>query len=718
MSTNSVECKYCKHFDKIKTLDMYECQRCKKYAHYKCMKIMKPSTLQGDYLFEYDCRECSFTKEDTLMRAKLNWVQIIHLVLYNLSVTETGRRGYFRWKEEICTFIDHHWNMIMPERIKTPTWSNTIAGILSIHSKKTFKSGQVLFNETGWWALQKVIPPNLNDVDEYKQSRTYAYTGNTNDMLVKQAEQLKEYGRGKRQRKDIVKDSVVTKKSSKAAKIKRRNSNENPPLPKVEIKLEPEEPNNVPNNENNIYKNNSVVSENIFDPSQMKIKEEPFEFNMDPCMESELAFQENGIDDLLSNTHLPFDPVSEILSSHILNEPDTFTAHPLMSEPMIAESSITQPIANNYTGIETTNKDESACLDSGTISAVAPRNAKSKVKEKEMVPLNSQEENEFLLQINSCTNTLESDPSARRLRRKLKVRKLKREIGLDVFNLDSVVTDLVRKSLPDSMKFLVHNVNTGLEGEKKKCVNVEASTDRKYIYHPALRGVNVLDRFVNYNYSNMNRQRQENKSFMQLIGLTESRSDVRSIISPYTSRVLKPYIRRDFNTFPCKLKLLKDIRKRFGYDDEHYQWPIDYCYVQPNHIPSVNSLCSDFFWPGIDLTECLQYPEFSCVVLYRKLLIGFAFMVPDVNYNEAYISFIFVHPDWQRAGIATYMIYHLIQTCMGKDITLHVSPSNSSMILYQKFGFKVEELNLDFYEKYITSDQPGSRHAFFLRLQR
>lgn len=36
-------------------------------------------------------------------------------------------------------------------------------------------------------------------------------------------------------------------------------------------------------------------------------------------------------------------------------------------------------------------------------------------------------------------------------------------------------------------------------------------------------------------------------------------------------------------------------------------------------------------------------------------------MVPDVKYNEAYISFLLVHPEWRRAGIGTFMIYHLIQ---------------------------------------------------------
>jgi len=46
---------------------------------------------------------------------------------------------------------------------------------------------------------------------------------------------------------------------------------------------------------------------------------------------------------------------------------------------------------------------------------------------------------------------------------------------------------------------------------------------------------------------------------------------------------------------------------------------------------------------------------------FRKLVIGFGFLVPDVAFNEAYVSFLLVHPDWQRAGIGSFMLYHLIQ---------------------------------------------------------
>ena len=119
-------------------------------------------------------------------------------------------------------------------------------------------------------------------------------------------------------------------------------------------------------------------------------------------------------------------------------------------------------------------------------------------------------------------------------------------------------------------------------------------------------------------------------------------------------------------------------------------------------------------------------------------------MVPDVKYNEAYISFVLVHPEWRRGGIGTYMIYHLIQTCLGKDVTLHVSVTNPAILMYhgafeyihidicaelvinyyyyyyyyQKFGFEPEEFIRDFYNRFLPNDSPQCRHAFFLRLRR
>ncbi|EDV23016.1 uncharacterized protein TRIADDRAFT_28067, partial [Trichoplax adhaerens] len=152
--------------------------------------------------------------------------------------------------------------------------------------------------------------------------------------------------------------------------------------------------------------------------------------------------------------------------------------------------------------------------------------------------------------------------------------------------------------------------------------------------------------------------------FLQYLVGSNYESSTHSICSPYTARVLKPFIWRDYSSTPLKLQLLQEITS-YHHKSIFTPAPIDYCYVRPHHIPIVNSLCREFFWPGIDLSECLEYPDFSVVALYRRLIVGFAFMTPDVKYHEAYVSFIFVHPDWRRAGIATFMLYHLVQVGIG-----------------------------------------------------
>lgn len=76
------------------------------------------------------------------------------------------------------------------------------------------------------------------------------------------------------------------------------------------------------------------------------------------------------------------------------------------------------------------------------------------------------------------------------------------------------------------------------------------------------------------------------------------------ILSPYSGIYLKPYIRRDITTFPAWPKLMCEIQMKVnekkGEIVKLTRAPIDYHYVQPEHIPAINSLCNHFFWPGID----------------------------------------------------------------------------------------------------------------------
>jgi len=184
-------------------------------------------------------------------------------------------------------------------------------------------------------------------------------------------------------------------------------------------------------------------------------------------------------------------------------------------------------------------------------------------------------------------------------------------------------------------------------------------------------------------------------------------------VSPYTRRTLKRYIWRDYTSKSVRVSLNEEILARTRSNLPSDPASIDYVYLRPSLLPQVNEFLCKHFWPGIDVRECLEYPDFTVCVLYKHLLIGCGFMTP-----EAYIIYIAVHPEWRNLGIATFMLYHLIQTLQARDVTLHVSVTNPAMILYQKFGFKSEEFIVDFYNKYYPDDSKECKNAFLMRLRR
>jgi ribosomal protein S18 acetylase RimI-like enzyme len=324
------------------------------------------------------------------------------------------------------------------------------------------------------------------------------------------------------------------------------------------------------------------------------------------------------------------------------------------------------------------------------------------------------EEKQLLNRLQSLDDAIVPGSSAYVLRRKLLMRQKQREHGLATFNIDAFMQSLVRLSTYNRYDNFIADQRTN-GSPSKNVSSVDPGTDCRILdrYQPG-QCDQEKPRWIGLDSD-------ERMTFTtRIMGMSDSQ--LSAIYSPYTTRLLKPFIRRDFEICPPKLRLLQEIVAYPHRSDSKWRskrlYPIDFCYVRPAHIPSANELCRQFFWPGINLTDSLQYPDSSCVVLYRKLVIGFAFVVPDVAFNESYVSFIFTHPEWRRAGIASFMLYHLIQTSSGKDLTLHVSTSNPALLLYQKFGFKEEEFILDFYEKYFPEDSRECRHAFFLRLRR
>ncbi|XP_039661531.1 LOW QUALITY PROTEIN: cysteine-rich protein 2-binding protein [Perca fluviatilis] len=709
----------------------FYCDRCHKWVPAAQLRGEQPSYLKGDNFFKFICSDCSEDGKESFERMRLTWQQVVMLAMYNLSLEGTGRQGYFRWKEDICAFIGRHWNFLLGTRKKTSTWWSTVAGCLSVGSPTFFRSGAQEFGEPGWWKLVQNRPPTLRLEVDKSTTKAKASKPALDPIItveglrkrgarnpVENAIQLKEKRSRTQEAKDIrraQKEAVggYADRSAASTPVKlaaarggggagagRRpdlvlekgevidfsslSSSDRTPLTSPSPSPSPDF--SAPGTPASHSATPSLLSEADLIPDAMPPQAL---FHDDEEMETE-GMIDPGMEYLPPpRANLAARKKLRPAPPHIKREADSDEddgrgGEDDFEEPAgHAQARLSPPAASGRGVPESRIPHRESGRPPGVARLPRPR-----------VSLYGEPMAGCWIAYALAT------PHAKRFHRKLLVRQAKRQRGLPLLDLDRAVSATL------SLVGGIYGAQGAGTLTRKYCTNSQE--------------LRILDRFQS-NFSSRRGVQQNSVSFWHRLMGAEGSSD-QTIKSPYTSRILKPYIRRDYESRPVKMRLLAEIRAHSHRNDPDWvperNAPIDYCYVRPNHIPSVNAMCHDSFWPGVDLSECLQYPDFSVVALYKKVVIGFGFMVPDVKYNEAYISFLLVHPEWRQAGIGTFMIYHLIQTCMGKDVTLHVSASNPAMLLYQKFGFKAEEYILDFYDKYYPVESTECRHAFFLRLRR
>uniref|UniRef100_A0A8C8MJ04 Cysteine-rich protein 2-binding protein n=1 Tax=Oncorhynchus tshawytscha TaxID=74940 RepID=A0A8C8MJ04_ONCTS len=693
----------------------FYCDKCHKWIPIAQLHGEQPSYLKGDNFFKFTCYDCTEDVKETFERMRLTWQQVVMLAMYNLSLEGMGRQGYFRWKEDICAFIGRHWTFLLGTRKKTSTWWSTVAGCLSVGSPTFFRSGAQEFGEPGWWKLVQNRPPTLRpdgDKSSVASLKSKAASKPTLEPIITVEGLRKRAGRNpvecamqlkeKRSRTHEAKDIRRAQKeaagymdrsaSSTPVKFSGRGGGRRPDfvLEKGEV---------VDFSSMSSSDRTPLTSPSPSPSPDFSAPGTPASHSATPSLLSEADLIPDVMppmalfhDDEELNGEGFIDPGIEYIPSSSMS---------LGTGTLVVRKKL-RPGAHIKQEAESDEEEGRGRNDEDDERRGHEKGEGLPPSEPRFAPLSLYEERVLLRRLEACPQALAVTAQAKRLHRKLLVRQAKRQRGLPLLDIDQAVSATLS---------LVGGVYGG-QGR------YGGSGTGKY--RTTSQDLRILDRFQT-TVSSRRGYHQPTVSFWhRIMGLDASVDQ--GIKSPYTSRTLKPFIRRDYENKPMKLKLLAEIRayphRKDPLWDPDPEAPIDYCYVRPNHIPSINSMCHDIFWPGVDLSECLQYPDFSVVVLYKKVVIGFGFMVPDVKYNEAYISFLLVHPEWRRAGIATFMIYHLIQTCMGKDVTLHVSASNPAMLLYQKFGFKTEEYILDFYDKYYPLDSKECRHAFFLRLRR
>ncbi|XP_040837735.1 cysteine-rich protein 2-binding protein isoform X3 [Ochotona curzoniae] len=681
----------------------YFCDKCQKWIPASQLREQL-SYLKGDNFFRFTCSDCSADGKEQYERLKLTWQQVVMLAMYNLSLEGSGRQGYFRWKEDICAFIEKHWTFLLGNRKKTSTWWSTVAGCLSVGSPMYFRSGAQEFGEPGWWKLVHNKPPTMKPEGEKLSASTLKVKASkpTLDPIitveglrkrasrnpVESAMELKE----KRSRTQEAKD--IRRAQKEAAGFLDRSTSSTP----VKFLSRSRRPDMLLE-KGEVIDFSSLSSSDrtpLTSPSpspslDFSAPGTPASHSATPSLLSEADL----IPDVMPPQAL-FHDDEEMEGDGVIDPGMEYIPPPAGSasaggrRKVRGLEQIKQEVESEEEKPDRMELDSEDTESNTSVPTRArekrkpPPDKDTKPTGPKYTPVSIYEEKLLLRRLEACPTAVAMTPEARRLKRKLIVRQAKRDRGLPLFDLDQVV---------NAALLLVDGIYGAKEGGVSRLPAGPAT------YRTTCQDFRILDRYQTALPSRKGFRHQTTKFLYRLVGSEDMAVD-QSIISPYTSRILKPYIRSDLDWTP------------------EPDAPLDYCYVRPNHIPTINSMCHEFFWPGIDLSECLQYPDFSVVVLYKKVIIAFGFMVPDVKYNEAYISFLFVHPEWRRAGIATFMIYHLIQTCMGKDVTLHVSASNPAMLLYQKFGFKTEEYVLDFYDKYYPLESTECKHAFFLRLRR
>ncbi|CAF0807770.1 unnamed protein product [Brachionus calyciflorus] len=470
---------------------------------------------------------------------------------------------------------------------------------------------------------------------------------------------------------------------------------------------------------------------------------------IDKKFESELHYLQSMSNNILGNSNLSMELLEDIEMFEklpniepLIHKQNEISISDIVSKINLNKIHVEKPVKQNENSKKIENQNdflkqqkELIALEKKKIlhSLIEKENSHMDSKINKYESMNLDEEEKLLKKLNKyLENKSVQDSQLARLRAKLNIRKLKRKNHVKIFDIDSYVNELIDQEKASLLNLVKQNkIKPELNHNFMDINNYELDSD--IIFESAslqtsdnleiIEVSRVLDRFKSKK-TKFHHHEITMYDVQPRIGLVEARNDdIKCLISPYTNQVLKPYVWKDYFSLPPKLKINKEIIEKFDNKFEHGS--IDYVHLRPEHVIPINFMCRQHFWTGIDISECLEYPDYSIVALYKKLIIGFAFLVPEPSHKEAYLSFILVHPDWRNVksqdkdknvSVAQYMLYYLIQKCSDCDILLHVSVNSPVVVFYQKFGFEICEFIKNFYDKYYSDEQNLSKDAFLMRL--
>lgn len=122
------------------------------------VKGRKRVTKNGRFTSE-DCKQ-AHPQQPISKKSTPSWLEIVWKSVYQMYLDSGGKREYFHYNSEICTYIDENWYRFAPGKDRTSTWTNTVSSTITTN-RRVFKTGP----EQGLWGLR--MPPF--NIDQYKK---------------------------------------------------------------------------------------------------------------------------------------------------------------------------------------------------------------------------------------------------------------------------------------------------------------------------------------------------------------------------------------------------------------------------------------------------------------------------------------------------------------------------------------------------------------------
>ncbi|XP_018414318.1 PREDICTED: cysteine-rich protein 2-binding protein [Nanorana parkeri] len=463
----------------------FHCDKCQKWIPASQLRDDPPSHLKGDNFFKFTCTDCAEDGKEQFERLRLTWQQVVMLAMYNLSLEGSGRQGYFRWKEDICLFIEKHWNFLLGSRKKTSTWWSTVAGCLSVGSPMFFRSGAQEFGEPGWWKLVHNKPPALKPEVPGKSNLDPVITveglrKRSRGNPVEAAIELKEKRSRTQEAKDIRKAqkeaSSFGDRSTSSTPVKFSSRNRRP-----DIVLEKGE---VIDFSSMSSSDRTPMTSPSPSPSlDFSAPGTPASHSATPSLLSEADLIPDVMppqalfhDDEEMDADGVIDPGMEYIPS-----PNALHSTPISRKNYKSSVHVKQEIESEEERME---RLEAELHEGPSIERMRDKRRPQPIgrdrRGTQFHAISMYEEKLLLKHLEACPNAVAVTPEARRLRQKLLVRKTKRERGLPIFELDQAVNAAL-------------SLVGGVYGAREGCVSRPLPTGPEYTR--TSKDTRILDRY-------------------------------------------------------------------------------------------------------------------------------------------------------------------------------------------------------------------------------